>query len=210
MPSLWAVLWMGLVNKEKPPMSPLPIYAAQRGPIRALSCLLRRSLIVAAMLAQAASAQKRITPGYLFNSDPTCRQIGDTFYLFTTQDPFTVEFQRDNSFFKGMYAYHAFTTTDFDHWVDHGSILTGRDVTWNAGQALWDGDAGIPANGQFYAYAPFRLNSTSEANYGRLRYWRLHLFKCHGAIQGRLLRRANEECGWLSSRRFEPSGRYWR
>ena len=66
-----------------------------------------------------------------------------------------------------MFAYHAFSTTDFDHWVDHGSILTGRDVNWNAGQALWDGDAGIPANGRFYAYAPFRLNSSAEANYGR-------------------------------------------
>lgn len=40
------------------------------------------------------------------------------------------------SFFKGMYAYHAFTKTDLDHGVDHGSILTGRDVSWNAGQAL--------------------------------------------------------------------------
>ena len=148
-------------------MSRLPANAPQRGRIGALSSLLHSSLIVTAILTQSASAQKRITPGYLFNSDPTCRQIGDTFYLFTTQDPFTVEFQRDNSYFKGMYAYHAFTTTDFDHWVDHGSILTGRDVSWNAGQALWDGDAGIPANGQFYAYAPFRLNSTSEANYGR-------------------------------------------
>lgn len=120
-----------------------------------------------ALLLQGASAQKLVTPGYLFNSDPTCRQIGDTFYLFTTQDPFTVEFQRDNSFFRGMYAYHAFSTTDFDRWVDHGSILTGRDVDWNGGQALWDGDVGIPANGSFYAYAPFRLNSTAEANYGR-------------------------------------------
>ena len=130
--------------------------------------LLRRLLIVAAILAHTVSAQKRITPGYLFNSDPTCRQIGDTFYLFTTQDPFTVEFQRDNSFFKGMYAYHAFTTTDFDHWVDHGSILTGRDVTWNAGQALWDGDAGIPANGQFYAYAPFRLTRRAKLIMGAM------------------------------------------
>ena len=153
----------GASKKEKVAMNPFPIEAARRGCIR----LLHSALIVTAMLAQVAFPQKRITPGYLFNSDPTCRQIGDTFYLFTTQDPFTVEFQRDNSFFKGMYAYHAFTTTDFDHWVDHGSILTGRDVSWNAGQALWDGDAGIPANGQFYAYAPFRLNSTSEANYGR-------------------------------------------
>src|SRR5271156_2744772 len=127
-----------------------------------------RGLLVAAPLATTpALAQKLVTPGYLFNSDPTCRQIGDTFWLFTTQDPLTVQFQRDNTFFRGMYAYHALTTTDFDHWGDHGSILTGRDVSWNAGQALWDGDAGIPANDQFYAYAPFRLNSTSEANYGR-------------------------------------------
>jgi hypothetical protein len=66
-----------------------------------------------------------------------------------------------------MYAYHAFSTKDFDHWVDHGSVLTGRDVSWNAGGALWDGDAGIPANGQFYAYAPFRMNAATEANYGR-------------------------------------------
>ena len=129
-----------------------------------LPCL---TLAVAALLSQCVSAQKLITPGYLFNSDPTCRQIGDTFYLFTTQDPFTVDFQRDNTFFRGMYAYHAFSTTDFDHWIDHGSILTGRDVNWNAGQTLWDGDAGIPANGRFYAYAPFRQNSSAEANYGR-------------------------------------------
>ncbi len=95
--------------------------------------LARLALALAALLMRCASAQKLVTPGYLFNSDPTCRQIGDTFYLFTTQDPFTVEFQRDNSFFRGMYAYHAFSTIDFDHWVDHGSILTGRDVNWNAG-----------------------------------------------------------------------------
>jgi arabinoxylan arabinofuranohydrolase len=148
-------------------MSLFRILPQYRLPYRSLASILRRSVAIATILTQMGSAQKLVTPGYLFNSDPTCRQIGDTFYLFTTQDPVSVEFQRDNSFFRGMYAYHAFTTTDFDHWVDHGSILTGRDVSWNAGQALWDGDAGIPANGRFYAYAPFRLNSTSEANYGR-------------------------------------------
>lgn len=129
---------------------------------------LRAGLAAAALaVLPSATAHKLITPGYLFNSDPTCRQIGDTFYLFTTQDPFTAVFQRPNDFFKGMYAYHAFSTKDFDHWVDHGSILTARDIGWNAGGALWDGDAGIPANGRFYAYAPFRMNSASEANYGR-------------------------------------------
>jgi arabinoxylan arabinofuranohydrolase len=130
-------------------------------------CHMSCAAVLAGMLTTIAGAQKLITPGYLFNSDPTCRQIGDAFYLFTTQDPFTVEFQRDNAFYKGMYAYHEFTTTDFDHWVDHGSILTARDATWNTGGALWDGDAGIPANGRFYAYAPFRMNPASEPNYGR-------------------------------------------
>jgi hypothetical protein len=116
-------------------------------------------------LAQAYS-QKLVTPGYLFNSDPTCREINGTFYLFTTQDPFSTMFERPNEFYKGMYAYHAFTTVDFDHWVDHGSILTSRDVSWNIGDALWDGDAGVPGNGKFYAYAPFRMNSSQEKNYG--------------------------------------------
>ena len=114
----------------------------------------------------AANAQKLVTPGYLFNSDPTCHQINGQFYLFTTQDPFTTQLILPNEFYKGMFAYHALSTSDFDHWVDHGSVLTGRDAAWNSGGALWDGDAGIFANGQYYAYAPFRVNSASEANYG--------------------------------------------
>jgi arabinoxylan arabinofuranohydrolase len=113
-----------------------------------------------------ACAQKLVTPGYLFNSDPTCREMNGQLYLFTTQDPFTVNFQIPNAFYKGMYAYHALTTTDFDNWVDHGSILTGRDVIWNGGDALWDGDAGIPGASGYYAYAPFRINSANENNYG--------------------------------------------
>ncbi len=131
--------------------------------------LLRGVLIAASLAATPALSQKLVTPGYLFNSDPTCRQIGDTFWLFTTQDPVTTTFIRDNEYYKGMLAMHAFTTKDFDHWVDHGSIITGRDVNWNAGDALWDGDAGIPANGSYYAYVPFRVNSRSEANYGTFR-----------------------------------------
>ncbi len=123
--------------------------------------------VLGMMLTNAAPAQKLITPDYLLNSDPTCRQIGDTFYLFTTQDPFTVQFKRPNTYYRGMFAYHAFSTQDFDHWVDHGSILTSRDASWNSGAALWDGDAGIPANERFYAYAPFRINSANDANYGR-------------------------------------------
>jgi arabinoxylan arabinofuranohydrolase len=107
-------------------------------------------------------AQKLISPGYQFNSDPTCREINGTFYLFTTHDPFTVQFETDNSGFGGMYDFHAYSTEDFDHWVDHGSILSTHDANWHAGTAIWDGDAGISANHKYYAYAPFRVSSDSE------------------------------------------------
>lgn len=117
-------------------------------------------------LLASARAQKLVTPGYLFNDDPTCRELNGRFYLFTTQDPFTVQFEKENQFYKGMYAFRALSTTDFDHWTDHGSIVTGRDVTWNSGEALWDGDAGIPANGKFYSYAPYRINPAKDDNYG--------------------------------------------
>jgi hypothetical protein len=33
--------------------------------------------------------QKVVTPGYLFNERPTCRELNGQFYLITTQDPFT-------------------------------------------------------------------------------------------------------------------------
>ena len=54
-----------------------------------------------------ARAQKLITPGYQFNSDPTCREWNGRFYLFTTHDPFTVQFETDNTKFKGMCDFHA-------------------------------------------------------------------------------------------------------
>jgi arabinoxylan arabinofuranohydrolase len=123
-------------------------------------------MAVCLSLTASAWAQKLVTPGYLFNDDPTCRELNGKFYLFTTQDPFTVQFERMNEFYKGMSAFRALSTSDFDHWTDHGSIVTGRDVTWNTGDALWDGDAGIPANGKFYSYAPYRINPATEDNYG--------------------------------------------
>jgi arabinoxylan arabinofuranohydrolase len=111
-------------------------------------------------------AQKIVTPGYQFNSDPSCREINGRFYLFTTHDPFTVLFEKPNPTFNGMYDIHAYSTTDFDNWVDHGSLINTHDAGWHKGNAVWDGDAGIPANGRYYAYIPFRVNPNSEENWG--------------------------------------------
>src|SRR5271155_5247101 len=77
-----------------------------------------------------ADAQRVVTPGYQFNSAPPCREINGRFYLFTTHDPFTVQFEKPNPKFKGMYDIHAYSTTDFDNWVDHGSLLNTHDAGW--------------------------------------------------------------------------------
>jgi hypothetical protein len=139
------------------------------GPKCLLLGSLALSLFAVHFCAPRAQPQKLITPGYQFNSDPTCRELNGRFYLFTTHDPFTVQFETDNNYWAGMYDYHAYSTTDFDHWVDHGSILSTHDLAWHAGTALWDGDAGIPANGKFYAYVPARVTPDAQKNDGSFR-----------------------------------------
>ena len=99
-------------------------------------------------------ADNMLSPGYLFNSDPTLHAIHGRLYMFVTHD------QTSERFIKGtgwdnMYDYHALSTTNFHTWVDHGSIFSIHDVSWAKGNAVWDGDAGIEANGRYYAYAPF-------------------------------------------------------
>ncbi len=102
------------------------------------------------------AGQQLITPGYLFNADPTCREINGRFYVFTTHDQSTVNFQGPEDFWHNMFDYHAYSTTDFKSWIDHGSALSIHDAKWATDFSVWDGDIGIPANGKYYAYVPFR------------------------------------------------------
>jgi len=101
-------------------------------------------------------SQQLISPNYQFNSDPTIREINGRLYLFTTHDQSTVNFQGPEDFWHNMYDYHAYSTIDFKTWIDHGSALSIHDVKWASDFSVWDGDIGIPANGKYYAYVPFR------------------------------------------------------
>ena len=55
-----------------------------------------RGVLVGIVFAMAGNlhGQKSVTPGYLFNSDPTCREPNGNFCHFTTQDPFAVQAER--------------------------------------------------------------------------------------------------------------------
>lgn len=99
-------------------------------------------------------------PGHLFQSDPTCREIGGRFWMFCTHDQSTTAFEASADFWDNMYSYQAYSTADFTEWVSHGSILSRFDIAWADANALWDGDAGIAGpDGRFYAYMPFRCVS---------------------------------------------------
>ena len=95
-----------------------------------------------------------LSPDYLFNSDPTMHVIHGRLYMFVTHDQTSERFIK-GTWWDNMYDYHALSTTNFHTWVDHGSIFSIHDVSWAKGNAVWDGDAGIEANGKYYAYVPF-------------------------------------------------------
>jgi hypothetical protein len=96
-------------------------------------------------------------PTHLFASDPTCRALPDgRFWVFTTHDQCSTQFQAPSDYWDNMYSYQAYSTRDFTSWIHHGSILSRFDIGWATANAVWDGDAGIPANGRYYAYIPVR------------------------------------------------------
>jgi len=78
------------------------------------------------------------------------------FWVFTTHDQCSSQFQAPSDYWDNMYSYQAYSTEDFTSWIHHGSILSRFDITWATANAVWDGDAGIPANGRYYAYIPVR------------------------------------------------------
>lgn len=110
--------------------------------------------LTAVSLGVSAFADSMLSPDYLFNSDPTLHVIGDELWLFTSHDQTSAQFCKGKGW-GTMYDYHALSTKDFRTWVDHGSAFSIHDVAWPEANSVWDGDAGIAANGRFYAYAPF-------------------------------------------------------
>lgn len=105
-----------------------------------------------------AYAQQRITPDYLFNSDPTVQIINGKFWLFTCHDQASVQFQGPEDYWHNIQDFQAYSTTDLKNWKHHGTILNIFDISWADDFPVWDGDAGIAANGKYYAYVSARIN----------------------------------------------------
>jgi len=107
-----------------------------------------------------------LTPDHLFHADPTCREIDGRFYLFVTHDQATADRMSQDDDWENMFDYKAFSTEDFVHWVNHGSIFSAFDVPWAKGRAVWDGDAGFRVGNHYMAFFPVRNDAEESFEIG--------------------------------------------
>jgi arabinoxylan arabinofuranohydrolase len=108
---------------------------------------LRRASLLATLTAilsgPAATAQEQILPD--FQADPSARVWDDVLWIYPSHDI-------AGSTGWDMADWHAFSTTDLKHWVDHGVIFGLRDLTW-AKKWAWAPDC-MRRNGKYYFYFP--------------------------------------------------------
>ena len=102
---------------------------------------MKRTLLAAItlLLAITLQAQKRVN-NHMYNPDPAPVVSGDRLYVFTGHDLDTATYFR-------MPDWQVFSTTDMEHWTDHGIVLTTANFKWaKQGDNAWASQA-IERNG---------------------------------------------------------------
>ena len=90
------------------------------------------------------SGMKRVNNSK-YNPDPAPVVSGDRLYVFTGHDLDTATYFR-------MPDWQLFSTTDMEHWTDHGIVLTTANFKWaKQGDNAWASQA-IERNGKWYWY----------------------------------------------------------
>ena len=99
---------------------------------------------ISLLLAITLQAQKRVG-NRMYNPDPAPVVSGDRLYVFTGHDLDTATYFR-------MPDWQLFSTTDMEHWTDHGVVLTTAYFKWaKQGDNAWASQA-IERNGKWYWY----------------------------------------------------------
>ena len=107
---------------------------------------MKRTILAAITLLLAISlqAQKRVN-NHMYNPDPAPVVSGDRLYVFTGHDLDTATYFR-------MPDWQLFSTTDMEHWTDHGVVMTTANFKWaKQGDNAWASQA-IERNGKWYWY----------------------------------------------------------
>jgi arabinoxylan arabinofuranohydrolase len=96
-------------------------------------------------------------------ADPDAHVWDNTIWVYCSKDANLRDYGKgpnDNWSFDYMDGYHAFSSTDMVHWVDHGEIFHSRDVAWGppgwmwAPTAAWNGKRGDSS--LYYLYYPHK------------------------------------------------------
>ena len=107
---------------------------------------MKRTILAAItlLLAITMQAQKRVN-NHMYNPDPAPVVSGDRLYVFTGHDLDTATYFR-------MPDWQVFSTTDMEHWTDHGIVLSTANFKWaKQGDNAWASQA-IERNGKWYWY----------------------------------------------------------
>lgn len=81
----------------------------------------------------------------VFTSDPAPFVYNGTLYLYTGHD-------EDKADFFEMHDYQCYSTKDMQNWVNHGTVLSSTDFSWNPPGGAFAAQV-IERNGKFYYYA---------------------------------------------------------
>jgi hypothetical protein len=99
-----------------------------------------------------------------FTADPAARVFGDRVYLYPSHDILAKEGRGRIGWFC-MEDYHVFSSASLTDWVDHGVILSQKNVKWadSTTYSMWAPDC-IYKNKRYYFFFPAIAKDTS---YGR-------------------------------------------
>ena len=96
------------------------------------------------LVGEQSSGIKRVN-NRMYNPDPAPVVSGDRLYVFTGHDLDTATYFR-------MPDWQVFSTTDMEHWTDHGIVLSTANFKWaKQGDNAWASQA-IERNGKWYWY----------------------------------------------------------
>jgi arabinoxylan arabinofuranohydrolase len=86
-------------------------------------------------------------------ADPDVSVWDGVVWMYCSQDHQTKP--GDKNLYDNMDGYHAFSSTDLIHWIDHGEILHSRDLAWGIPGWMW-APAAARKDGKYYLYYPHR------------------------------------------------------
>ena len=121
---------------------------------------MKRTMLTAfvLLLAVTLQAQKRVN-NRLYNPDPAPVVSGDRLYVFTGHDLDTATYFR-------MPDWQVFSTTDMEHWTDHGIVLSTANFKWaKQGDNAWASQA-IERNGKWYWYVTATIKGQAYPGIG--------------------------------------------